>query len=466
MKHKHLHTPNSKRADANSETPKNPAFCNPPARCAFTRLADVASLKPNPRNPNKHPDRQLDLLAKVIAHQGWRRPPVVSKQSGLLVTGHGAVEAARRAGWSTVPIDEQDFATPEDETAHMIADNQLPELAEIDSDALRGLLKELDGKIELDLSGFDRDALTNLGGLLGDSEVDAEPQIDHAAELQKEWRTARGQLWQLGDHYLGCGDSTDAKDVRRLMDGAPLAQLLFTSPPYAQQRDYRDNGKVSDWDTLMQGVFLAAPLADGAQVLVNLGLVHNEGEWLPYWDKWIQWMRGEHWRRFGWYVWDQGPGLPGDWNGRLAPAHEFIFHLNKEARQPNKTQKCKHAGETNHGHGLRKEDGTVGEYSHAGRDVQETKIPDSVIRITREKRSTQIQAAHPAVFPVELANEIISAWDGDPVYDPFSGSGTTIIACERLGRKCRAMEISPAYVAVALQRFKDATGKQPRLTNG
>ena len=103
----------------------------------------------------------------------------------------------------------------------------------------------------------------------------------------------------------------------------------------------------------MQGVFAAAPVTADAQLLVNLGLVHRDGEWTPYWEGWLDWMRAQGWRRFGWYVWDQGPGLPGDWNGRLAPSHEFIFHFNRQPRKPNKTVESKHAGETLGGGGLR-----------------------------------------------------------------------------------------------------------------
>jgi hypothetical protein len=111
--------------------------------------------------------------------------------------------------------------------------------------------------------------------------------------------------------------------------------MCFTSPPYAQQRDYKTGAQ--DWDALMRGVFSILPMKHGAQVLVNLGLVHRDGEWLPYWDGWIEWMRSAGWRRFGWYVWDQGFGLPGEWRGRLAPSHEFIFHFNRIAERARKT---------------------------------------------------------------------------------------------------------------------------------
>ncbi len=111
----------------------------------------------------------------------------------------------------------------------------------------------------------------------------------------------------------------------------------------------------------MQGVFqhLDAALRPDGQALVNLGLIHRENEWQPYWEAWLEWMRAHGWRRFGLYTWDQGPGLPGDWNGRLAPAFELVFHFNRTARQANKIIPCKWAGTPNKGSGLRAADGEV-----------------------------------------------------------------------------------------------------------
>ena len=110
-------------------------------------------------------------------------------------------------------------------------------------------------------------------------------------------------------------------------------------------------------------------------------------------------MRASGWRRYGWYVWDQGPGLPGDWNGRLAPSHEFIFHFNRAPRKPHKTVPSKHAGETLGGGGLRGADGTVHAKTGTGNAIQSHRIPDSVIRIMRHKGVLGAAGSHPAVFP-------------------------------------------------------------------
>jgi hypothetical protein len=129
-----------------------------PIHCAFTRLVPLAEVKPNPRNPNTHPDSQLDLYAKVIEHQGWRRAVVVSNQSGFIVTGHGAAEVAKRKGWKTVPVDFQDFASDADEKAHMLADNRIPELAELDATTTKALEDEISAAgLSLDLSGLEID---------------------------------------------------------------------------------------------------------------------------------------------------------------------------------------------------------------------------------------------------------------------------------------------------------------------
>jgi hypothetical protein len=164
------------------------------------------------------------------------------------------------------------------------------------------------------------------------TEMDAQicaPSDDELPEAPKRVTSRPGDLWRLGRHRLICADAADVAAIEHLMAGERAA-LLFTSPPYANQRDYTAGG-IADWDALMQGVFTAAfrALREDGQILVNLGLVHRNGEWQPYWEAWIAWMRAQGWRRFGWYVWDQVVTLPGDWSGRLAPRHEFIFHFNR-----------------------------------------------------------------------------------------------------------------------------------------
>jgi DNA modification methylase len=262
-----------------------------------------------------------------------------------------------------------------------------------------------------------------------------------------------------GGHRVMCGDSTSADDIGKLMNGAS-ADLCFTSPPYGQQRNYKSGG-ISDWDALMQGVFGILPVKHDAQVLVNLGMIHRDGEWMPYWDGWVEWMRSAGWRRFGWYVWDQGPGLSGDWHGRLAPSHEFIFHFNRVAERARKTKASKMAGKVSAGL-MRNADGSMGggRATKGPSAIQNRKIPDSVVRVMRHKGGIGDAGSHPAVFPVDLVSEMLTAFSDpdDLVFEPFCGSGTQVIAAEQQGRVCCAMELAPAYVDVAVRRWQQFTG--------
>ncbi|MEW5704904.1 MAG: site-specific DNA-methyltransferase [Pseudomonadota bacterium] len=416
------------------------------------------------RNPRTHSDEQVAQIAASIVEFGWTSPVLVAGD-GTVIAGHGRLEAARRLGLDAVPVVVLDHLSEAQRRAYVIADNKLALNAGWNEELLAAELHALNGEgFDLALTGFDEAELDRLMAPLDDTEAmspggdtgENGDAADEAPEPPRNPVTRPGDRWQLGDHWLLCGDSTDAAVVARVMNGE-RASLLFTSPPYGNQRNYTTGG-IGDWDALMRGVFchLDEAMAEDGQVLVNLGLVHRDNEWQPYWEAWLAWMRAQGWRRFGLYVWDQGPGLPGDWNGRLAPSFELLFHLNRLARKPNKIVPCKWAGHINDSHGgMRGKDGTVGEWTHAGQGVQETRIPDNVLRITRHK-ARGIETEHPAVFPVALPEFVMSTYSaaGDVVFEPFAGSGTTLIAGERTGRNVRAIELAPEYVDVALLRWR------------
>ena len=261
-----------------------------------------------------------------------------------------------------------------------------------------------------------------------------------------------------------CGDSTSIDAVEKLMAGQ-RADLCFTSPPYAQQRDYKK--EISDWDGLMNGVFAVLPVKDGAQILVNLGLVHEKGRVNAYWDAWLDYMDANGWPLFGWYVWDKGFGLPGNWNGRLAPAHEFIFHFSKGGNKPaNKwvDKKPEYIKERSSGNQFRQKDGSTKPATSPKASMQPTKVADSVIRVTPQM-ARNINTSHPAMFPVALCEHIYKSYAkaGDWMFEPFSGSGTSIIACEGMGMNCAAMELAPEYTDIAVMRWQQFTGKDAVL---
>lgn len=130
--------------------------------CAHTDVVATDSLIENPRNPNRHPEDQIIALAKIIRHQGWRNPIVVSRRSGFVVKGHGRLLAARMLGLDTVPVDYQDYENEAAEWADMVADNKIAELSNMDEEELNAIIRELDGQIDLELTGFQTSEINNI----------------------------------------------------------------------------------------------------------------------------------------------------------------------------------------------------------------------------------------------------------------------------------------------------------------
>lgn len=429
----------------------------------------VETLIPFARNPRTHSDAQVAKLAASIVEFGWTNPVLVDGSQGI-IAGHGRLAAARKLGLAEVPVIELGHLTLAQKRAYVIADNRLALDAGWDEEMLAIELAELsESGYDLTLTGFTNDEIEELlvdaeaGAGTDDSTDTSEDAADDVPDAQVNPVSRSGDVWQLGAHRVICGDAADATVVTALMAG-DTAVLCFTSPPYGNQRDYTNT--IIDWDALMRGVFNQLPMAANGQVLVNLGLIHREQEVIPYWDGWLDWMRTQGWRRFAWYVWDQGPGLPGDWNGRLAPAFEFVFHFNRkdsEPRRPNKIVPCIYAGRDTHlrgdgtsAGGMRNKDGSKTAWNHVGQVTQETKIPDAVIRLMRHKGKIGQDIDHPAVFPVALPQHVLETYTdaGDIVFEPFCGSGTTLLAAQRIGRAVRATEIAPEYVDVTVKRFQ------------
>ena len=273
----------------------------------------VASLLPYARNARTHSADQVAQIAAAIREWGWTVPVLVD-EAGQLIAGHGRVLAAKSLGLLDVPAMVARGWSEADKRAYALADNKLTLNAGWDADLLKGELFDLRSEgFDLGLTGFGGDEVAGLlgdladvaameagepaatggaglGGGAGDAAGEDDPA--DAEPVPPRQAVARpGDLWLLGEHRLLCADSTDAACVARVL-GDDHAALLFTSPPYGNQRAYTTGG-ISDWDALMQGVFqhLPAILAEDGQALVNLGLIHRDGEWQPYWQGWVEWMR-------------------------------------------------------------------------------------------------------------------------------------------------------------------------------
>ncbi|ANS03301.1 DNA methylase N-4 [uncultured Mediterranean phage uvDeep-CGR2-KM19-C37] len=426
-------------------------------RIKSLRRVAAKDLQANPRNWRTHPPEQADAMRGLLTEIGWADAVLAREVDGKLqlIDGHLRKDVAPDA---KVPVLVLDVDEAE---AYKILATHDPIAAMATAD--EGRL----GELLADMSVEDKAVQAMLDDLAAEHDIDLgdEPgedpgaEIDKAAELQEKWKTELGQVWIVEGkttHRVVCGDATDAGVVAALMNGE-TCDLCFTSPPYSQQRDYTSASDTTDWDGLMQGVFAAVPADDKTQVLVNLGLIHRDCEWIPYWDSWIEWMREQSWRRFGWYVWDHG-GLPGDWNGRLAPSHEWVFHFNRDADRPNKWVKkqqgsIKRKSATDSA--LREKGGKITTINSPNASLQPTKIPDSVVRVQRHKGPVGKDMNHPAPFSVGLADFMAKTFadKGDLIFDPFLGSGTTLVACEQLGRRGYGIEIEPKYVAVTLERL-------------
>jgi DNA modification methylase len=415
-------------------------------------LRPVAGLRGYEHNARTHSPQQVEALARSIEAFGWTVPILVDAE-GVVIAGHGRLAAAELLHLEQVPVVELGHLTAEQRRALVIADNQLPLGAGWDQGVLAAELAELGAlDFDLDLLGFDSAALDRL--------LAAEPlddDLERTGEVIEappptpfgQAVSCSGDVWAMGSHRLICGDAGDAATVRQLM-GTEQAALCFTSPPYLEQREYRGSSSAT-WEQLMQHVCRALPMRDDAQVLVNLGLVHRDGEWLAYWANWCEWMRRQGWRQFGLYVWDKLRGAALSSDGRLRSSFELVFHFNRSARKPNKTVACAGAGNKN-ATAVR---GRAGGFSVRRGVIQPSRVPDSVIRLNCQSGGIGEDLDHPAVFPVALAEFFQTVYSDrhEIVYEPFCGSGSSLIAAQRCTRVARAVEIAPDYVDVALLRW-------------
>lgn len=423
-------------------------------------LVPLKDIKLNPKNRNKHSPEQIAQFVKILRYQGNRNPGVISNRSGLLVAGEGRYLAMKESGETHMPVMFQDFEDEEQEYLYGISDNAIASQAALDLAEIHVDLKDM-GPFDLDLLG------------IKDFQFEPDPETqgdpDAVPEPPKVAKTKRGELWTLGNHRLLIDDCTVKENVERLM-GGEKADMVATSPPYTDQRDYKIGD--FDWLKLMNGCFSAAVASSkpSTHMLINLGLSHKDRKVDRYWDPWLLEAEVLGWPLFGWYVWDKGSGAPGGWNGRLGPAHEFVFHFNQKSEQANKWIET--TGESlkrgSSGKRFRQKDGSLKELSSPDTIGQPFKIPDSVIRINREMSRGIHTENHPAVFPVDLPEFFIKTWsdvDGR-VLEPFCGSGSTLIACEKTNRRCFGMEIEPLYGDVILTRWAKYTGKDPVREDG
>ena len=432
--------------------------------CGYDEIIDIGKAIPNPNNPNQHPQSQIELLAKIIKAQGWRQPITISNRSGFIVKGHGRLLAAFHLNADKVPVEYQNYETEADEIADLMADNRLAELSEMDNDTLAELLQDLnDQYYDIELAGYTDEDLDKLLATLTTMDEEGEETVedDYDGELPDMPKARRGDVYQLGIHRLMCGSSTDAADIAKLMDGEN-AKILFTSPPYSDMREY-EGGKDLDVESVARVIPSYRDYAD--YQCVNLGLQRKDHEIYPYWNEFIDAAHECGYKLMAWNVWDKlKAGSIAQQQAFFPIRHEWIFVFGTEYYEINKTWEKK-PGSINKKNPLtvRTQIDGSDKYSTIGDTSDPLKQMESVLPLLCE--TGEICAEHPAVFPVGLPAEYVKALtdEGDIVIEPFCGSGTTIIACEQLGRRCYAMELEPKYVDVIIKRWEAFTGNEAEL---
>lgn len=394
---------------------------------------------------NARTGHALDQIASSLAAYKQRKPIVVNRSEGMKIeAGNGTYQAARVLGWTHIAavIVEDDAATA---VGYAIADNRLGDLSEWDNETLAQLLTSLEPDM---VTGFDAADVETLLAELGEETViergDAEPRIDVAAELQAEWETAVGQLWRLNSrvegqyHLLVCGDCTDAAVVQRVMRDERAA-LFATDPPYLVNYDGNNRpdghgkewqGDHHQWDGEQQG----DALYDGFVTAAIDAAIAPDAAW------------------YCWYASRRHRFLEDCWERHGVLFHQQIIWAKSRAAFTRSWYRYQH------------EPAMMGWL----RGNKPTRRGGDEYLTTVWNVPSENLEAHPTQKPLALFEIPMRQHTqrGDICYEPFSGSGSQILAAENLGRQCRAIELQPAYVAVALQRYEDAFGIKGCVING
>lgn len=412
----------------------------------------LTELHPYEKNPRKN-DAAVKYVAESIKEFGFK-VPIVIDSNGVIVAGHTRYKAAKKLKLETVPCIVADDLNEEQIKAFRLADNKVAEKAEWDFDLLSS---ELDELLDFDMSvfGFEDDA---------EEEVPQEvEEDDYEAELPTEPKAKLGDIYQLGNHRLMCGSSTNIEDVEKLMNGE-TARMLFTSPPYSDMREY-EGGKNLDVDNI--ALFIATYRLFTDYQCVNLGIQRKDNDIVQYWDEYIRIAKESGYKLLAWNVWDKLMcGSIGQQSAFFPIRHEWIFVFGTEFFEINETwEKKEDSIKESKPRNVRQADGSM-KLSTKGVTTNKYKQMESVLPMYAELG--EIRSLHPATFPVGLPAEYIKAMsdEGDIVIEPFCGSGTTLIACEQLGRSCYGMELEPKYVDVIINRWEQLTGEKAVLLNG
>ena len=410
-------------------------------------VGHIKDLVPDPENARQHTPRGVGMIVDSLQEVGAARSIVID-ENNVILAGNATVEAAGEAGITKLKIVEADGETiiavrrtgltPAQKRKLALYDNRTGELSDWEEKTLVGMLKDFTEEERFKL-GFTEADLRDLDIDLSGEPGDAEPQMDMAEEVNKTWKVKLGDLWAIGEHRLLCGDCTKREDVERVM-ADEKTDMIFTDPPYGHKNN--DGDLIQNWEKALGKPQTKSSVA---RPIANDGVEANEvvqaffaiaadllkpgcccccccgggGGPDPQFARWSLWLDAAIPFKMC-VVWDKG-GLGMGWHYRRN--WECIL----VAEKPGAASKW-----------------------YGGHDVP------NVIRDIGKIIPSADQ--HPTQKPVELPAWFVKlhSQSGDTIFDPFLGSGTTMVAAQGLGRKCRGIEIHPPYVAVCLQRMKDA----------
>ena len=381
----------------------------------------------NPANWRRHPNEQQRALAGALGEVGWVAQVMVNRRTGHIVDGHLRVELALARHEATVPVTYVELSEQE-EMLVLASFDPLAAMAIAEKDALAALLAQL----SVEDAGFAA-LLADLGGDLPKAGL-TDP--DEAPPVPGEPYVRSGELWHLGDHRLLCGDATKPQDVARLMDGA-RAEAMWTDPPYGIGYVGKTSRAltIENDDVGSPAVFASAcaiaPLAPSAPFYVSVPAGPRQLDFLAA-------IRAVGWRVHQELVWVKNSIVLG--HSDYHYAHEPIL--------------C----------GYTPGPGRPGRGAHAGSHWYGDNAASTVLEYDKPLRNTE----HPTMKPVGLIAECLanSTKTGDLVYEPFAGSGSTLIAAETLGRRCYGIEIDPAYAQVTIERWQSFSGQSAERIDG
>jgi DNA modification methylase len=404
----------------------------PEMRIAFSgydELVKLSSLKKSKHQRNKHPKEQIERLAKIMREHGVRHPIHVSKLSGQICFGHGRLEAAKLNGWKEYPVVYQTFKNDDEEYACVQSDNAIAHWAELDLSAINTDLANLGPDFDIDLLGIKDFVLEPAEKFEAQCDEDEVPE-------QVDTRCKLGDIWTLGRHRLMCGDSTSITDVEKLMAGE-RADMVFTDPPYntgmSAKKNYGstrlshmfdDDYTDEQWANLLGAMsanyWIISKDASAHYVCLNWKRSH---ELVPAYLK-------AGFKFSNLIVWDKVVhGLGSDYKY----THEYIHLFKKGSPEINS-----HQG-----------DGEFQDIWHIQRKIGKDED-------------------HATKKPIELVERAIKHATNPKslVVDLFMGSGSTLVASEKMGRRCYGMELSPGYCDVILSRWEKYTGQKAERIDG